>query len=281
MIDVSPRATSPLGVLRDASGLVCVEDAIRTWRNPSPVFERERQRRRSSGLTLIEILVVLAIVAVISVGVLGGSGQLEGARLKQGATLVSGAVRSAYARANASSKSVRIVFDFEKDTLWIEEADQPHLVQTGDKSGTGGADPVTAAEKAALADGDRILKGPRAPRAAFHPVTKGDLADQGEAKAARALPRGITFREIQTSHDADPKKEGRAYLYFWPGGQTERAVVQLAPKPKGEDRIFNDDKTLSLEVSPLTGKTTLKSGSIALKIPRDDTEASEREDRSL
>jgi general secretion pathway protein H len=238
--------------------------------------------RLRRGLTLIEILVVLAIVAIVSVGVLGGSGQLEGARLKQGAMLVSGAVRAGYARANATSKSIRLVFDFEKDTMWLEEADRPHLVQTKDKAGTGGADPVTANEKAALQESDRLIKGPQAPRPAFRPVTKGDVGDTAEQKSLRPLPRGITFREIQTGHDLEPKKAGRAYLYFWPGGETERAVIQVAPKPPGEDRTFTDDnKTMSLIVSPLTGKVTLKQGSIALKIPTDDTEASEREDRGI
>lgn len=237
--------------------------------------------RAERGLTLIEILVVLAIVAVITVGVLGGSGQLQGARLKQAATLVSGAIRAGYGRANANSKSVRLVFDFEKDAMWLEEADQPHLVQSGDKSAAGGADPVTDAERAAQADGDRIIKGPKAPKASFHPVRQGEIGDVSEQKSMRPLPTGITFREIQTAHDSDVRKEGRAYLYFWPGGQTERAVVQLAPKPAGEERVFADEKTITVEVSPLTGKTSLKSGSVALKIPRDDTEASEREDRSL
>jgi general secretion pathway protein H len=244
-------------------------------------WRRSARRAAARGLTLIEILVVLAIVAIITAGVLGGSGQLEGARLKQGATLVASAVRAGYGRASATSKSVRLVFDFEKDSMWLEEADQPHLVQSGDKAGTGGADPVTAAEKAALAESDRIIKGPHAPRSSFHPVTRAELGDPSAEKSMRPLPRGITFREIQAAHDTDPHKTGRAYLYFWPGGLTERAVIQVAPKPKTEERIFSDDKTLSLEVSPLTGKAVLKAGSIALKIPRDDDEASEREDHSL
>lgn len=240
------------------------------------------RRRAARGLTLIEILVVLAIIAVITVGVLGGSGQLEGARLKQSATLVSGAVRSGYARANATSKSVRLVLDFEKDAMWLEEADQLHLVQSKDKSGAGGADPVTDAERAATAESDRIVKGPRAPKPAFKPVTKGDIGDTSEVKTLRPLPSGITFREVQTAHDAEPRKTGRAYVYFWPGGLTERAVIQLAPKPpKDREREFNDERTMSLVVSPLTGKTTLKPGAATLKMPIDDVEASEREDRSL
>lgn len=278
----APHAVAAFVVRSKRTTIVGVRAELESLCGSMPsALLRGRNRQTSSGLTLIEILVVLAIIAVITVGVLGGSGQLEGARLKQSATLVSGAVRAGYGRANATSKSVRLVFDFEKDAMWLEEADQQHLVQSGDKTGTGGADPVTAAERAALDEGDRILKGPRAPRSAFRPVSKGEIGDQTEVKSARPLPRGITFREVQTTHDSSPRREGRAYLYFWPGGQTERAVIQLAPKPRTEERVFTDEKTLTVEVAPLTGKAQLKAGSVALKIPTDEREASEREDRSL
>ena len=170
-----------------------------------PNRARRLRRRFVSGLTLIEILVVLAIVAVLTVGVMGGSGQLEGARLKQAATLVSGAVRAGYGRANATSKSVRLVFDFEKDSMWLEEADQRHLVQSNDKPGAAGANPVTDAERAAAAESERIVKGPKPPRATFKPVTKGEIGGQAEMKALRALPRGITFLEVSASatHNID------------------------------------------------------------------------------
>ena len=43
------------------------------------------------------------------------------------------------------------------------------LVRTKDATGTGGADPVTQAEAAALAEGDKIVKGPPIPKPRFHP----------------------------------------------------------------------------------------------------------------
>src|SRR5271170_6701092 len=182
--------------------------------------------RASRGMTLLEIMVVMIIIAVLVVGVVGGTGQLGGARLKHTATAISGAVKVAYTRATATSKSLRLVFDIDASTMWLEEGDAPMLVQSKDKSGSGGADPATDAERIALADGADILQGPKVAHAHFHPVAGITMtADQVTVdkegaptggKGPIKLPRGIAFRQVQTGHDDDPRSKGRAYLYFWP-----------------------------------------------------------------
>jgi general secretion pathway protein H len=233
-------------------------------------------------MTLVEVMVVVVIAGIIAVMLVGGSGQLSGARLKHAATALSGAVRVAFTRATSTSKNLRLVFDIDASTIWLEEGDAPMLV-THDKSAAAGADPATEAERAAIAEGESIVKGPKVAHSHFHPVSGISLtADQVAptkegappvGKGALALPRGITFREVQSLHDDLPRKEGRAYLYFWPGGQTERSSIQLRIG-HSED----DGDTLSLLVSPLTGKVTVKNGPTALVIPTSDKEASERDD---
>jgi general secretion pathway protein H len=228
-------------------------------------------------MTLIEVLIVMAIIAVVLGGVVLGTGQLASARLRRSAALVAGAVKVGYTRATVTSKSTRLVFDFESNGMWLEEADLPMLVRSGDTTGTGGAEGQSPAELAAIAEGERIVKGPQAPRPSFHPVHTSELAavDQGAKaeKTVRSLPRGIKFASVQTAHDADPKTEGRAYLYFWPGGQTERASVQLKIGDTTEDY-----QTVSLLTSPLTGKVTVREGSVPVEIPTDDKSASDREE---
>jgi general secretion pathway protein H len=234
-------------------------------------------------MTLVEVMIVVIIAVMVSVVLVGGSGQLAGARLKHAATALSGAVRVAFTRATTTSKHLRLVFDIGSSTVWMEEGDAPMLVTMKDKTGAGGADPATDAEKAAIADAQSIVKGPKIARPHFHPVGGISLtSDQvtvdkdGKptgAKGPLPLPRGITFRNIQSMHDDAPRTEGRAYLYFWPGGLTERSSIQV--------RIGNsedDGDTLSLLVSPLTGKVTVKNGASSLVIPLDDKTASERQD---
>jgi len=225
-------------------------------------------------MTLVEILIVMAIIVLVLGGVVLGGGQVGGARLRQSASLVTGAIKVAYTRATATSKSLRLVMDFNEGTMWLEEADRPMLAKALDKGRTGGAEAVTESEQAAIKEGESIIKGPPLPKPQFHPVESGEIgAKTAGGKYARPLARGIKFRSVQTAHDDAARTEGRGYLYFWPGGQTERATIQLRI---GDSE--DDGDTVSLLVSPLTGKVSIKDGPQPLELPKDDKEASERED---
>ena len=234
-----------------------------------------RRRIHQRGLTLVEMLIVLLIVTLILAGVVMGTGQLSGAKLRKSATTITGLIRVAYVRATVTSRSERIVFDLDENKFWLEESDQPMLVQSKDTTGTGGADAVTAAEKQAVAEKDRLVKGPQAPRAAFHAVKPGlYAATDNQGGSDQSLPFGIRFRSVQTNHDDEARSKGRAYLYFWPGGLTERASVVLR---KGDS--LNESDAMTLVVSPLTGAVAIKPGSVSLQVTTDERDLSERVDR--
>lgn len=231
-------------------------------------------RASQRGMTLVEILIVMTVMALLMGGVVMGSGQLSGARLKRSATMISSAVRYAFIRATSTSKNVRLVFDFDKKGIFVEESDRPMLVQS--KSPTGGAEAATDRERQATAEAERLLKGPQPARPKFKAVMlPGGMTSDGE-KGMRKLERGIQFREFHALRDDDPQTEGRGYLYFWPGGLTERAIIQLRIGDSTEEH-----DTMTLLVAPLTGKVTVKSGPQALMRPSDDKEASDREDRGF
>jgi general secretion pathway protein H len=235
-----------------------------------------RTRVGSRGLTIVEILVVIAIAALISGVVIAGSGQLPSARLKGSATMIASAVKVAYTRATATSRDVRLVMDLDQQAIWLEQSDVPMLVQGKDKEATGGADPMTTKEQEAIAEGERIVKGPPIAKPRFSPIDATGFGDTQVIKGKKPLQRGITFRSVQTTHDDKPRTSGRAYLYFWPGGRTELASIQIRIGESDEDY-----RTLSLEVSPLTGKVNIKSGPVELQIPTEDTQKSDREEATF
>jgi len=218
-------------------------------------------------MTLIEILIAMAIVALLTTVVVVGVGQSAGARLRHSGTMIAGAVRVGFARASATSKTVRLVMDFDEDAIWLEEGDQPHLVQSKDTTGTGGAEASTEAEKAAKDESSRIVKGPVPARARFTPIDPAGIAESNPTKGKKPLD-GIRFREAQSSHDDQPRTQGRAYVYFWPGGQTERAAIQLTTaKRRPDDKSLVDVEsamTVTLVIAPLTGKVTIQDGAVAL-----------------
>ena len=123
-------------------------------RSPRHIARRSLER----GLTLIELMVVMVLIAVITAAVLGGSMQLPSARLRGSVTMIASAIKVGYTRATATSRNLRLVMDIDERKVWLEESDTPMLVQSKDTTGTGGADPVTAAEKAAVAETDQILQ---------------------------------------------------------------------------------------------------------------------------
>ncbi len=243
---------------------------------PSPfdlMSRPARARMRSRGLTLIEVLVVMAIIAILMGAIVIGSGQMASSRMRHSSTMIAGAIRVGFSRASATSKSVRLVMDFTENEIWLEEGDQPMLVQSKDTTGTGGAAAATAAEKQALEEGARIVKGPTPPRASFREIDVMGLAASTPGKGHKPLERGIKFREVQIQHDDQPRKEGRAYLYFWPGGQTERASIQLQVIGDKDEK-----DAITILVAPLTGKATVKDGVVEMPKPVDDSESSERQD---
>jgi len=233
-------------------------------------------RGRRRGVTLVEVLIVLAIMAIVTGTSVLGFGALKRARLRQSAIMVASAVRTAYVHASSVGKEVRLVFDFEQRMVILEEGTGSFAIDR--KSKTGGAEAATDYEREAQEDAEKILGGPRAPRASFSP-TKAFGFEPEKGKPGKELADGIRFLLADTGLEEGPIEEGRAYLYFWPGGQTQRAVIQLVIGNPAEADMEADVMTVS--ISPLTGKPVLAKGRVELKKPRDDSGESGYEDSSF
>jgi general secretion pathway protein H len=224
-------------------------------------------RAAERGLSLIEILVVIAIMAIVTGAAIGGSMMLPTSKLRRSATMIASAVKVAYTRATATSRALRLVFDMDGEKIWLEESDAPMLVKSSDASATGGAEAVTQAEAQAVAETNRVMKGPPVKKPRFHPIEAYGFGDVEAGKGGRPLQHGITFRSVQTTHDDSARTSGRAYLYFWPGGRTELASIQL--------RIGDSEaeaQGLTVQVAPLTGKVAIKPGAVELEVPTDDSD---------
>lgn len=231
-------------------------------------------RARLRGVTLFEVLLVIGLIAILSGAIIFGSGFLGGARQRAAVTLVVSSVRLAMTRANSSGQPVRLVFDLDGQRLSLEETTSRVMLRVKEtRAGTGaGAEPVTPEEKQAREETKRIMDGPRQPRPAFTPVS--EFGEDGDKQGGRSLGKGVRFRQVQTEHDGEPRQRGRAYLYFWPRGGTERASIQL------ERDGAKYGRGVTVLVSALTGRVKVEPKLVDLPETTREAGYSEREEET-
>lgn len=222
-------------------------------------------RKRLRGVTLVEVLMVVALMALLAGSILFGGGMMSGAHERGACTLLVSAVRKGLAHANASGRPVRLVMNLDEGRIHLEEASSSKVVRDNPNT----VDLRARAkwlERHVRQEAEESLEGgPDAgPRFTVLPV----LGEDGN-EAGRELGKGVRFRLVQTDRDPDPITEGVAYLHFWPGGVTEHAVIQVAA---------GETDGLTVRVSALTGRASIERGRVSLPEPRRDGEYSEREE---
>src|SRR5690606_35270391 len=180
------------------------------------------RRAHARGLTLLEVLIVIALIALLGGTVMLGPGVLASSRVRSAATLIVSGVRLGATRANSTGRPTRLVIDIDERRVLLEEATSSTFVRDKDDAAQG-VEASNEIEKLAQEEAARILEGPRAPRARFTPVSA--LSDPDDPSRGRALGKGVQIARVQTEHDSEPISRGRAYVYFWPGGLTEHAAI--------------------------------------------------------
>jgi len=197
------------------------------------------------GFTLIEVILVIAIIAAVVTGATFGLGAITRARLRSSAFKVTSAARFAYSRSLTQGTTTRILFDFEKNTMAIEETDTPVTLATDEQLE---ADPGQAVDPWDLARArlEKPLDTVR-PSSPFHPITnqRGKVLKR---YTAQPVGDGISIQALITPHETDKRTDGEGSLYFFPGGLTEHAVVQLSD---------SSETVYSVEIHPLTGNARI------------------------
>jgi len=239
-----------------------------------PLPARLRGAAEERGLTLIELMVTVALIGMVTAGIVISSGAVINSRMRGAAGMITGAVRIAFTRASATSRPNRLVFDIDNGAVILEETRDVLALKKDDVAG--GAAAATEEERDAIATAARIIKGPQAPRARFSAVRALGF-DEPDTSGGRPIGKGVRFRKVETAHSPDGQTSGRAYLYFWPGGQTERAAIQLARATSGDDA----NEGMTILISALTGRVRTVAGAKSMDPLRDDGTFQEREDRAF
>ena len=219
--------------------------------------------RRDDGFTLVEVVVVLAILGLIMT--LGASGfrRLTKSDLRSSSAHMAGAVRYLFDRASTTGKVHRLVLDLGEGKYWAEVSDDrfyvPHeaesesdLRRREDKEAEQDEDARKKAEKRAKEE------EVRAASSSFD-VEKMEIGDFAPKRARFAAfkelalkpvtLKNVKLRSVYTPRVVDPLTSGRAYVYFFPLGQTEAAIVTLCDE--------KEETFYSLVVHPITGRVKI------------------------
>jgi general secretion pathway protein H len=157
------------------------------------------------------------------------------------------------------------VLDLDNNKYWAERSDERmYLVRGKEESpGKGKAFDQEAADKKKAeeeAKEKERYENSNQLAASLQPPPKPRRAKFQTFKDA-ALPvvtmKATKLFDMYTPRQREPYTTGKAYLYFFPDGHTERAVI----------RLNDGDEFYSLVVHPLTGRVEVRPGKY--EIPRD------------
>lgn len=254
------------------------------------------RRRRQAGLTIIEMMVVVVIIAIGASAASYGLGSLSRTALQSACVRLASLSRYAYHRALTQSTTVRLTFDLDNETYSVSEAhgrvtlvrsDAPmrenaerakkddedrssdsRPVEEDDSSGAG-IDPWEAARQKVEKPDELHL-----PPSPFSPISSPN-GKPIERFKTQPVGDGVGLAKLIVAHEAKPKTEGKADLFYFSNGQTQHAVVQL------NDR---DNIIYSVEIHPLTGRGIIRNTPYEPEVLMDDPtqrseDATELEDR--
>ena len=212
---------------------------------------------------------MLAIVVGL-IGIMGvGLRSLRKSDLRTASTQLAGAIKFTYDRAVATGKYYRLVIDIDEKRFWPEMSeDRFYLVRDRDRSrrppeeeeeeGQPGATARPSQGAAPPAPGGLggLLGGlggggpgagvpaPGAPVRIGTGRARFSAVETGKHERSAPLGGGVTIAGVWTPRQDEPLTQGRAYLYFYPEGMGERAIIHLS----------DGGAVFSLLAHPLTGR---------------------------
>jgi len=258
-----------------------------------------RRYAAQRGITLIEILIVLAVMGMMVAMLVVGFGAGRSAEISRATNQVANTVRYGFDKARVNGQYYRLHMDLDSGTFSLQAAEDAMYLPATDRDGKireiderdleEQAQRDQRAEQsfnrsvqsAAYRDGTggggddggdtdggydvykpQARKGPRRKPPLFSSFEdENSLSDL--AKPFK-LPEGVKIVYVRTADDLAPITSGEASIYFFPRGRTQKAHIQIASED-GKDEY-------TIKVEPLTGRVTVVDGLEDLVLPDDPTD---------
>lgn len=200
----------------------------------------------SDGMTLIEILITLTLIAGllgVFVSAMGGSAYEA---MRGEAARLMGTIRYVYYQAAAKSQYSRIVFDLSEQKYFVETSEEPFYIPREDDETEA---MIAKNREKNKGDVEGSEEGGEGTTEAT--TLAGEFAeDESEQLEIFEIDPVIKIADVFIGHQKEPVAEGKAYLYFFPKGQTEFAVIHFSDEEESE--------FITLIVNPLTGRVEIE-----------------------
>lgn len=200
----------------------------------------------------------MGLVALMVTAGAVGLRSLAKSDLRESATHMAGTIRYLFDRASTTGRVHRLVLDFDDGKYWAEVSKDPFVFAPGKET-----EESRKRDAEKKAKEDELMRVAAEREAGFGSqlpsryLPKPFIAKRAKFEAFRemavkpiTLKSGVALADIYTPRLLKPLSEGKGYLYFFPLGMTEAAVIHLSDQ-KGETFY-------SLIVHPLTGRVTVK-----------------------
>lgn len=265
-------------------------------RRPPAAARPAVSSRRQAGITLIEILIVLAVMGLMVGMVVIGFGAGRQAEVGRATNQIANTIRYGYDKARVGGDYYRLVINLDDSTFALQVGDDAMYLPATDRDGK----IVEVDERKLEEQADRDLRAEQSfnrsvQSAAYRDDAAGgtggeagedDLYKAQPRKVPRrkkplfeafedenalsdlakpfTLPEGVRINYVRTADDLQPITKGEASIVFFPRGRTQKAHIQL----EGPDETIQ----YTIKVEPLTGRVTIVDGHEDLILPDDPTD---------
>lgn len=242
-----------------------------------------RKAGATAAFTLIEVIIVIAVVSVMFIVIVPNFNIVPSSEATSKINGLAGDIRAAYDMAVLHRKPFRLVFEFKTGDYWLESTNRRDF-SLSDSGVDRDLSPDEIKEAVATFEEDFKEYIELAGKEVPDPETETTIAPSSPLIAARkslspvewrpmedaewqkrSLGPSFMIRSMQAEHHKSLQtyeslqQDGYAYLYFFPEGYVERAVIHVAPTDE-DDKARWDQLTYTVTTRSWEGLAEIESG---------------------